>query len=115
MILGSTVCQIHKTLASQLATRPAIATVIAVLAFSTNAQAQCVASACTVQTTADSTGGPQTSLRDAIVYANANPGTTITFSGAIANQTITLGSMLPLITGNNTIINGGGGGGATSR
>ena len=39
----------------------------------------------TVTTNSDSGPG---SLREAIIYANANPGTTITFG--ISNQTITL-------------------------
>lgn len=71
------------------------------------ALAQCAGLACTVQTTADTTGGGQTSLRDAIGHANANPGTAITFSNGIANGTITLTSELPLILGNNTTIDGG--------
>jgi hypothetical protein len=71
------------------------------------ARAACTINACTVETNADTLGGAQTSLRDAITYANANPGTAITFSNAIAGQTITLASELPLILGNNTSINGG--------
>src|SRR5579863_6385618 len=55
-----------------------------------------------VTTNSDSGAG---SLRDAITYANANPGTTITFG--ISNQTINLASALPLILGNNTTIDGG--------
>ncbi|WP_210302210.1 autotransporter-associated beta strand repeat-containing protein [Methylobacterium brachythecii] len=49
------------------------------------------------------------SLRDAITYANANAGTIITFAGAgtFSNRTITLASELPLILGNNTVIDGG--------
>ena len=45
-------------------------------------------------------GNASPTLRDAITYANANPGTTITFSGAVAGQTITLtspGSQLPFM------------------
>ena len=52
-------------------------------------------------------GNSNPTLRDAILYANANPGTTITFSSAIAGQTITLTSELPLILGSGTVINGG--------
>src|SRR6185503_19219003 len=52
-------------------------------------------------------GNANPTLRDAIAFANANPGTTITFASAVANQTITLTSELPLILGNNTTINGG--------
>ena len=54
--------------------------------------------------TTNSDTGPG-SLSEAITYANANPGTTITFG--ISNQTITLTSPLPLILGNNTTIDGG--------
>src|SRR5204862_4070568 len=75
------------------------------------AHAACAGMTCTVTTNADTLVGAQTSLRDAIVYANTNPGTSITFSGALAGQTITVGSNglkeLPLILGNNTTINGG--------
>ena len=56
----------------------------------------------TVTTNSDTGPG---SLSEAITYANANPGTTITFG--ISNQTITLTSALPLILGNNTTIDGG--------
>ncbi|MGO9702728.1 MAG: Hint domain-containing protein [Xanthobacteraceae bacterium] len=56
----------------------------------------------TVTTNSDTGPG---SLSEAITYANANPGTTITFG--ISNQTITLTSPLPLILGNNTTIDGG--------
>ena len=55
----------------------------------------------TVTTNADSGAG---SLREAITYANANPGTTIHFG--ISNQIITLLSELPLILGDNTVIDG---------
>ena len=54
-----------------------------------------------------SNGNGNPTLRDAISYANAHPGTTITFSSAIAGQTITLTSELPLILGSGTVINGG--------
>jgi hypothetical protein len=76
------------------------ATFGSLLFFATSAQAQFV-----VTTTADAGAG---SLRAAITFANANPGTTITFAPAIAGQTITLASELPLILGNNTVINGAG-------
>ena len=56
----------------------------------------------TVTTNSDTGPG---SLSEAITYANANPGTTITFG--ISNQTITLTSPLPLILGDNTTIDGG--------
>ena len=77
----------------------------AILAWSTAAQAQCAGTSCVVTTNADTLAGAGTSLRDAIVYANANPGTSVTFS--ISNQTITLTSQLPLLLGNNTTIDGG--------
>ena len=50
-----------------------------------------------VTSTVDS--GDAGTLRAAIAFANANPGTTITFDAAIAGQTITLTSELPLILG----------------
>ncbi|MBC8044971.1 MAG: hypothetical protein IAF08_16150, partial [Rhizobacter sp.] len=57
-----------------------------------------------VTTNADSGPG---SLRDAIIFANANPGATITFSFAdTAVQTITLLSDLPDIFGDGTVIDG---------
>ncbi len=46
------------------------------------------------------------SLRDAITYANANPGTTITFDIPSAPYVINLASALPQITAANTIIDG---------
>ncbi|WP_425389492.1 LamG-like jellyroll fold domain-containing protein [Ekhidna sp.] len=46
------------------------------------------------------------SLREAINYANANPGTTITFDISSGPYVINLGSALPQITANNTIIDG---------
>ena len=52
-------------------------------------------------------GNANPTLRDAITYANANPGTTITFNSALGNSTVTLASALPIITGNNTSIDGG--------
>jgi hypothetical protein len=73
--------------------------------WTTDVQAQCAGSSCVVTTNADTLAGGSTSLRDAITYSNANPGTAITF--AISNQTITLTSELPLVLGNNTTINGG--------
>jgi CSLREA domain-containing protein len=69
--------------------------------------AQCAGTSCVVTSSADTVNGNSTpTLRDAITYANANPGTNITFASAIAGQTITLTSELPLILGNNTVING---------
>lgn len=55
--------------------------------------------------TSNADDGSDGTLRAAIIYANANPGTTITF--AISDQTITLTKELPLILGNNTVIDGG--------
>lgn len=55
-----------------------------------------------VSTTSDTGAG---SLRDAITYANANPGTTITFNiGESAPWVISLASALPQITAAGTII-----------
>jgi hypothetical protein len=47
-------------------------------------------------------------LRSAIIFANAHPGTTVTFAHKIAHHTITLSQELPLILGNHTVIDGGG-------
>jgi hypothetical protein len=58
-----------------------------------------------VTSTADTTDAG--TLRSAIIYANAHPGTVITFSNSIANSTITLTSELPLIEGDGTVIDGG--------
>lgn len=58
--------------------------------------------------TSSADDGSAGTLRAAIVYANANPGTSITFSDGIAGQTITLARELPLILGNDTAIDGGG-------
>jgi hypothetical protein len=58
-----------------------------------------------VTSSADS--GPE-SLRAAILFANAHPGTTITFADNLGNHTITLASELPLILGNHTVIDGSG-------
>ncbi len=54
----------------------------------------------TVINNADSGSG---SLREAINEANSNPGSTIVFSAALASQTISLASNLPLIEANVTI------------
>lgn len=83
-----------------LAMRAGLAVIVTLLALVSTAQAQTF----TVSNTNDGGAG---SLRQAIADANATTGATITFSSAIAGQTITLGSELPLILGNNTIINGG--------
>ena len=48
------------------------------------------------------------SLRSAILYANAHPGTKITFAATLAHHTITLSHELPLILGKGTVIDGGG-------
>src|SRR5215212_6237575 len=67
----------------------------------------------TVNTTADTidTDASVTSLREAINFANANTGTTIHFASTLTGQTITVGSSglneLPLILGDNTVIDGG--------
>jgi CSLREA domain-containing protein len=77
------------------------------IAFAPAALAQCAGTSCIVTSSADTVNGnANPSLRDAITFANANPGTTITFSNAIAGATITLTSELPLVLGNNTSING---------
>src|SRR5262245_60385683 len=55
----------------------------------------------------DNSGDGLTSLREAITFANANAGTTIEFSNTVASQTITLTDELPLLLGNNTVIDGG--------
>jgi hypothetical protein len=47
-------------------------------------------------------------LRSAITFANAHPGTTITFAPDLAYLTITLSHELPLIRGNDTVIDGRG-------
>jgi len=77
------------------------------IAFAPAALAQCAGTSCVVTSSADTTNGnANPTLRDAITFANANPGTTISFSNAIAGSTITLTSELPLVLGNNTTING---------
>lgn len=72
----------------------------------------CPGNQCVVNTLADTlNAGNNLSLRDAIIHANGNPGTIITFANTLANGTITIGSSglneLPLILGNNTRIDGG--------
>ena len=57
-----------------------------------------------VKSAADTTA--QGTLRSAILFANANPGTTITFAPKLAHRTITLSHELPLILGNGTVIDG---------
>ena len=47
-------------------------------------------------------------LRSAIIFANAHPGTTITFAHKLAHHAITLSHELPLILGNHTVIDGSG-------
>jgi hypothetical protein len=47
-------------------------------------------------------------LRSAILYADAHPGTKITFAATLAHHTIKLSHELPLILGNHTIIDGSG-------
>src|SRR5215831_5600332 len=59
----------------------------------------------TVTSTADD--GSAGTLRAAITFANSNPGTTISFDAALTGTTITLTSELPLILGDQTIIDGG--------
>ena len=58
-----------------------------------------------VTSTADS--GADT-LRSAILFANAHPGTTITFAGDALTNPIALTRSLPMITANVTIDGGGG-------
>src|SRR6516162_7354194 len=59
-----------------------------------------------VTSAADTTG--HGTLRSAIRYANAHPGTTITFAATLSHHTITLKHELPLILGNQTVIDGSG-------
>jgi hypothetical protein len=59
-----------------------------------------------VRSAADTTA-PHT-LRSAILYANAHPGTTITFAATLDHHTITLKHELPLILGDHTVIDGSG-------
>ncbi len=80
----------------------AMALAVVSLVLAGAAQAQCSGTSCTVTTAADTLGGPQTSLRDAITYADSNPGTTITIQSGLG--TITLGSNLPLVAQSTTII-----------
>ncbi len=90
--------------------RAGVALLVAISAASvwaSDVQAQCAGTSCVVTTNADTLAGAGTSLRDAITYANAHPGTAVTFSNTIANQTITLTSQLPVVFGNNTTIDGG--------
>jgi hypothetical protein len=54
-----------------------------------------------VGTTVDAIGFG--TLRSAILYADAHPGTTIEFAHSLAHQTITLASDLPLLDSNVTI------------
>jgi hypothetical protein len=60
-----------------------------------------------VVTYAADTTAPGT-LRSAILFADANPGTTIIFAHRLAHRTITLSQELPLILGNGTVIDGSG-------
>jgi len=69
-------------------------TVGATLLMGGTAQAACT---CTVETLAEPTDAGQTTLRDAITSANANPGSTITFASGLSG-TITLVSDLPTIS-----------------
>ena len=68
------------------------------------AAAHATATTYTVNSTADTAGSSTTvTLRYAITQANANPGSTITFSSTLNGSTITLASTLPAITANMTI------------
>jgi hypothetical protein len=58
-----------------------------------------------VTTVVDGIG--QGSLRSAILYANAHPGTTIKFASNLAHHTITLSSDLPLLLDGRFTIYGG--------
>ena len=96
------------TLAGSFGATMAIALVGASPAF-----AQCAGTSCTVTTSSDDAGGSianQTTLRDAIAYANANAGTTVGFSSSLANATIALGAALPAINANVTIDGSGASG-----
>src|SRR4051794_7775179 len=75
------------------------ATVGATLAMSGVAQAACT---CNVDSLLDPTDPGHTTLRDALLSANANPGSTITFASGLTG-TITLGSELPAINYPTTI------------
>ncbi|WP_020476610.1 Ig-like domain-containing protein, partial [Zavarzinella formosa] len=53
---------------------------------------------------ADSAADPnQISLREAVAYADSNPGSTLTFLPSLAGQTLTLASPLPALSANMTI------------
>ena len=105
----------------RVATRLILRTLVAALAVAgislsgADAWAGCSGTTCIVDTTEDTLAGAQTSLRDAMTYANSNPGTSITFS-LPANSTIIAGSAangpLPAINAD-TIINGAGVAGLT--
>jgi len=58
--------------------------------------------------TSNADDGSTGTRRAAIMYANANPGTTISFDSMLTGATITLTSELPLILGDQTIIDGSG-------
>src|SRR6516225_4815833 len=58
--------------------------------------------------TSNADDGSTGTLRAAIMYANANPGTTISFDSMLTGATVTLTSELPLILGDQTIIDGSG-------
>lgn len=103
--------QQHQRLLANLSLlfRGAFATLCILLALGADqAHAQCSGSVCTVNDSHDSGGSSSdVTLRFALTYANANPGTAINFSSAIAGSTITLARELPLILGTGTVINGG--------
>src|SRR4051794_822976 len=78
-------------------------TIGATLAMGGVAQAACT---CTVDSLSDPTQLGHTTLRDALISADANPGSTITFASGLSG-TITLGSQLPTIRYPTTIVGPG--------
>jgi putative cofactor-binding repeat protein len=69
------------------------------------AQAACT---CTVDSIQDPTEASHTTLRDAIISANANPYSTITFDSSLSGAITLNGTELPQITAPGTVIQGPG-------